>query len=1081
MYQIFCDALTRFRVVWSALSQVARLVVVLAVFIVADIAYPDFDRTISGSSASTYTVTYDAQGGNAVSPVSWTIGNSLTLPTPSRPGYTFRGWSTRVAGSQLVYQTTTPTRSGNNIVYTSGFGKGGSDAAATLAAQGATFDRVRYRMEASYFGTLRWADVAFDKWTSNLTLAQLAIPDLSDTRVVKTNVSNMSIASNWPEISGTASAVTTGFNKSGRLELWPWNYGPETTGISPAGNGSIYDSDDTAAGHSDYGSFQVHNLTNSQTVLAWNRHSDSNPDIGFGNYLGNGHTDWTFAQKTWFNTATWKLQIYIGEEMPAGTTYVPSATGPFTLYAQWTPNTYSVSYNYNSATGGNGTASATYTSGNTALTLPTPTRTNFVFEGWYSDSNFTTFVGAGGATYTPTSSGTLFAKWMTNQAAFSITNAPATLGYQNTVTLGTSGGSGTGGVVFATTSPSVCSVNANSGVVTMVAATGTCNIAATKAADNSYYATSATATISGIKAVQTPLTISGSSSASYGATVTLSTSGGTTANSITWSAGSSTACTVNSSGSVSITSGSGTCSIAATMPGNDNYEPVTSSSFTIAVSRASQSSLTITTTEATYGEPLALLASGGSGTGALTWDKVSGVCTLNGSTLTPSTVGSSCVVKVTRAADGNFNARASVDTSITTVRAAQTGFAITSGSTFETGSTLSLTAAGGQSGGSISWAVTSGPCTVSGNVLSSTRGGVSCGVTATRAASANYLAVTDSMTIAVTKILQTLTFQVTPPSTAVVGSTTTINVNSSAFLAATIAVSNQSQSVCSVSAGVVTFVSPGTCLVSVSQGGDDSYTSAALSHTITVTAAPVATTVPASPANTQPPVNTVTPDVAPSSTVAPSGRTPAPTTTSSTTTSTTTTTVVANAGVAQLGPDGQGPNLAAGQSSAFVRGREVAVTVERVNETLVVSLPNKVKVVFGRITSGGKSVAVASDGVLRAFHKETIDIWASGLVPGSTYTVYMFSSPIELGRGVVNADGTVTITITVPEDVEIGEHSLQINGVGSSNEIVSVSMGFEVMERESNVRLVILVMSAAILLALLGGRPLFTRRRQRRA
>ncbi len=1081
MFQFFCDALARLRVVWSALSQVVRLVVVLSVLVVADIAYPDFDRTISGASASTHTVTYDAQGGNAVSPVSWTIGSSLTLPTPTRPGYTFRGWSTRAAGSQLVYQLTAPTRSGNNLVYTSGFGRGGGDAAATLTSQGASFDRVRYRMEANYNGTLRWADVAFDKWVSNLTLAQLAVPDLSDIRVIKTNVTNMSVASNWPGFAGTASTVTTGFNKSGRLEIWPRNYSWGTTGISPAGSASIYDNDDTSELTGDYGSFQVHNLSDSQTVLAWNRHYDSNPDIGFGNYLGSVHTDWTFAQRTLFDTATWRLQIFIGEEMPAGTTYVPSATGPFTLFAQWTPNTYSVSYNYNNATGGNGTASATYTSGNPALTLPTPTRTNFAFEGWYSDSNFTTFVGSGGASYTPTSSGTLFAKWMTNQSAFSITNSPATLGYQNTVTLGTSGGSGTGGVVFATTSPSVCSVNANTGVVTMIASSGTCNIAATKAADNTFYATSATVVISGIKASQTPLAISGTSTATFGATVSLSASGGTTANAVTWSAGSSTACSVNSAGSVSITSGSGTCAITASMSGNDNYEPVTSSSFGITVSRASQSSLTVTTTEAVFGEPLTLSVSGGSGTGALTWDKVSGVCTLSGSTLTPGAVGSACVVKATRAADANYSARSSVDTAITTVRAPQTGFSITSGATFETGSTLTLTATGGQSGGAVSWAVVSGPCTVSGNVLSSTRGGVSCGVTATRASSANYLAVTDSMTISVTKIIQTLSFQSMPASTAVVGSTVTITINSSAFLAATIAVSNQSQSVCSVSAGVVTFLAAGTCLVSVSQSGDDSYTSAALSHTITVSAAPVATTLPVVPVNTQAPSNTVARDVASPSTVAPPNRAPSAPSTSSTTTTTTTTIAPANPGVVQLGADGKVLDLAAGQSTAFVRGRQVTVNVRRVKETVVYSLPNKVQVVFGRISPSSKSAAVASDGVLRAFHQETIDVSASGLVPGSTYTLYMFSSPIELGRGVVNPDGTVTITVTVPEEVEIGEHTLQINGVGPDKELVSLSMGIEVLERESNVRLLVLVMSAAILLALLGGRPLFARRRRRRA
>ena len=42
--------------------------------------------------ANTYTVTFDANGGAAVSSKTYTYGNSYTLPTPTRTGYTFLGW-----------------------------------------------------------------------------------------------------------------------------------------------------------------------------------------------------------------------------------------------------------------------------------------------------------------------------------------------------------------------------------------------------------------------------------------------------------------------------------------------------------------------------------------------------------------------------------------------------------------------------------------------------------------------------------------------------------------------------------------------------------------------------------------------------------------------------------------------------------------------------------------------------------------------------------------------------------------------------------------------------------------------------
>ena len=82
-----------------------------------------------------------------------------------------------------------------------------------------------------------------------------------------------------------------------------------------------------------------------------------------------------------------------------------------TLYPVWTANTYTVTYNYNSATGGNSVSSVSYTVDGIRVSLPTPTRTGFTFDGWHSNVGLSALVGGAGASYAPTASITLYAKW----------------------------------------------------------------------------------------------------------------------------------------------------------------------------------------------------------------------------------------------------------------------------------------------------------------------------------------------------------------------------------------------------------------------------------------------------------------------------------------------------------------------------------------------------------------------------------------------------------------------------------------------------------------------------------------------
>ena len=48
--------------------------------------------TISGSSGTTYTLTFNVNGGTAIGAMSYPANSMVTLPTPTYTGYTFNGW-----------------------------------------------------------------------------------------------------------------------------------------------------------------------------------------------------------------------------------------------------------------------------------------------------------------------------------------------------------------------------------------------------------------------------------------------------------------------------------------------------------------------------------------------------------------------------------------------------------------------------------------------------------------------------------------------------------------------------------------------------------------------------------------------------------------------------------------------------------------------------------------------------------------------------------------------------------------------------------------------------------------------------
>ncbi|MDR1778755.1 MAG: leucine-rich repeat protein, partial [Clostridiales Family XIII bacterium] len=93
----------------------------------ADLAAFEEDCTIYAHwTANTNTLTYDANGGNALSPSSKTVYYGAaygTLPTPTRTGYDFAGWYTAASGGTQVTSTTVHLTYGNVTIYAHWTGK----------------------------------------------------------------------------------------------------------------------------------------------------------------------------------------------------------------------------------------------------------------------------------------------------------------------------------------------------------------------------------------------------------------------------------------------------------------------------------------------------------------------------------------------------------------------------------------------------------------------------------------------------------------------------------------------------------------------------------------------------------------------------------------------------------------------------------------------------------------------------------------------------------------------------------------------------------------------------------------------
>jgi len=306
-------------------------------------------------SPITYTIKYNGNGNTGGSTASSThtydIAKNLTANGFTKTGYTFAGWNTNTSGTGTNY---TDKQSVKNLSST----------------QGATINLYA-----------KWTPVTY-KVSYNANGGSGA-----PSAQTKTHGVDLTLSSTKP--------TRTGYTFNG------WN-------TNSSGSGTNYSSGGKYTANANVTLYAK--WTPVTYTVTYNANGGSGaPSAQTKTYGVDLTLSSTKPTRTGYTFNGWNTKADgSGTNYASGGKYTSNAN--LTLYAKWTPVTYTVTYNANGGSGAPGNQTKTY---GVDLTLSStkPTRTGYSFNGWNTKSDGSGTNYASGGKYTANANLTLYAKW----------------------------------------------------------------------------------------------------------------------------------------------------------------------------------------------------------------------------------------------------------------------------------------------------------------------------------------------------------------------------------------------------------------------------------------------------------------------------------------------------------------------------------------------------------------------------------------------------------------------------------------------------------------------------------------------
>ena len=334
-----------------------------------------FSRWInSGSGNIRDNTTYTFGNGDGTLTAEYTA-NVVTLPTPTKDGYTFNGWYTESTGGNKVNSPYTPN---NDITlyshwtankYTITFNNDGGQNSTTTK-------EVTYGEKYGTLPTPTKDGYTFDGWfTSNGT----KISENDNVNITE----NITLIAKWQGESYTLTVNPNGgtWNESSEIQTVVGTYNSTreiSNPIAPKGYTVTLNDSENTTSIVQTKSFNGWTKTGSGTIAGTTYTFENGNGEIVANYTSNKVT-LPIPTKEGYTFKGWFTQENGGTKIE--TSYMPESD--ITLYTQWEANKYTITFDGNGVTLEQNSKEVTY--GQTYGELPEPTKEGYDFDGWYTE------------------------------------------------------------------------------------------------------------------------------------------------------------------------------------------------------------------------------------------------------------------------------------------------------------------------------------------------------------------------------------------------------------------------------------------------------------------------------------------------------------------------------------------------------------------------------------------------------------------------------------------------------------------------------------------------------------------------
>ncbi len=372
-------------------------------------------------------------------------GATVTLSATTSTGYSFSSWSGYTVTDNsftmpaenvsITANATTNTSTAYSVEYylenlaDSNYAKDTSKTIETTGTTGAEININTYKTEITGF--------EFDHF--NQTSA--TINDDGNT-IVKLYYTRKTSSLTLTTGTGIASVSASGTGVTSATSGYIVKYGATVNLSATASTGYTFNNNFTSSNVTISSNSYTHNTTENVTITATATAkvyelsytlqlssetydesatvSPSSKNIEYNTAIGELPTPtrngYTFVG--WYKEGTFETEVTSETILNDSNIHLTHLASLATIYAKWSPKTYSLTYNTN---GGNDitTITKTYNTAFTLSDLPTPTRDGYTFVGWYGDSSFTTKIEADDlftntTANTENTTATIYAKWTAN-------------------------------------------------------------------------------------------------------------------------------------------------------------------------------------------------------------------------------------------------------------------------------------------------------------------------------------------------------------------------------------------------------------------------------------------------------------------------------------------------------------------------------------------------------------------------------------------------------------------------------------------------------------------------------------------